>query len=428
MSQRAWSQWCLILLVACGNGGDPASGSPSEPTLPGGGSSAGGGENQGGSGGSEGPVQEPPTSPALRFERIELGVSGPTDFQFIPGTENEVLVTAHNGAIHHLRLSEGEAAELDTGALEVFWKEGCGLLSLAFDPAFTDNGFVYLARCSDLHTSTLSRYRFGPLSELAATEAEIMTLTIPADPPEIWHRWGSMGFEPDGETMWALHGDMFVRELAQDITTAHGSLLRFIPNRDPEGAGYEPAVGNAVDLMPEAEPTVYAYGLRSPWRGYLDRDGRYWIGDVGLITAEEINLVTEPTQNLGWPTAEGRCAESCESLTEPLLTFGRASDEPYVLEDPDTEPATKRAVWLGVRYEEPAAQRYYGLLDDLVLYGDFFTGWVRGVKVDAQGRIEQDVLLGHLTEVTSVRLGPDGYLYLLTLNGGLYRAKQVLPE
>jgi glucose/arabinose dehydrogenase len=373
------------------------------------------------------PEPEPPTEPALRFDLIALGLRAATDFVFLPGRGDQLLVTSQDGTVSKLQLGDGEVTLLGSTRLEVFYKDGCGLLSVALDPSYLDNGYVYLARCSDLRTSTLSRYELGELSELAASEAPIMTLAIDSDPPEIWHRWGSLGFEPDGETMWALHGDMFMREMAQDASTRQGSLLRFRPNREAGGAGYEPADGNAIDLLPEADPAVYAYGLRSPWRGYRDRSGNFWVGDVGLVSAEEVDLVNEPGQNLGWPRAEGACEEACEGLREPLLSFGRKSDEPYALEDPDTEPSTKRAVWMGVKYEEPTVDRYYGLLDDVVLYGDYFAGWVRGVKVDDDGALAVDRLLGHLPAVTSVRLGPDGYLYLLTIGGNLYRAEQVVP-
>lgn len=398
-----------VLLAACGSEPDPVSTDmpPSVPTV-------------------TPPDFEPPTEPKLAFVPIQLGVSRATDFEFVPGTADELVVITQPGRVQRTRIRGNSATALGAGAISVFDEAGCGLLSMAFDPEFTSNGYVYFGRCRDTLTSTLSRYDMTALATLEASEAEIMSVTVESLPPEQWHRWGSLGFEPDGETMWALHGDMFVRELAQDVTTRHGSLLRFVPNRESGGSGYTTVEGNAADTLRDADPTVYSYGLRSPWRGYRDSSGRFWVGDVGLETTEEVDLISEPAQNLGWPRAEGACQDDCASLTDPLLSFGRSSEEPYVIEDPDTEPATKRAVWVGAGYEAPSVDRYYGLLDGLVLYGDFFTGWVRGVQVDDDGAVTTDRLLGHLTEVTSVKLGPDGYLYLLTLGGALYRAEQVL--
>jgi hypothetical protein len=238
---------------------------------------------------------------------------------------------------------------------------------------------------------------------------------------EHWHRFGSMGFEPDG-TMWALMGDNYIDGNGQDTSTRRGSLLRFIPNRQSDGEGHLPAPDNPFVGDPDKNDLIYAYGLRSPWRGYRDRHGRFWIGDVGHLDIEEINLVTEPAQNFGWALWEGPCAHDCEGLREPLIHWGRSSDEPFVLEDPDTEPAVKRCAWLGVMYEQYSEDRYYGLLDDMVLYGDLYTGWVRGVKVDAAGAILEDKLVAHKTSLTAWRVGFDGFLYATTLNGELHRA------
>jgi hypothetical protein len=201
-------------------------------------------------------------------------------------------------------------------------------------------------------------------------------------------------------------------------------LLRFKPNRDPDGSGYLPASGNAFDDAAEGDPSVYAHGFRSPWRGTRDRFGRFWVGDVGLYTTEEVDLVLEAGQNFGWDRSEGPCAADCDGLTEPLTSYGRKSDEPYVIEDPLTEPASKRAVWVGEAYYAEQ-DRYYGLFDDAVIFGDFFTGWVRRLEVDDEGTLVGDELVGHLTEVTSWKTGPDGYMYLVTLPGFFYRALQV---
>lgn len=412
MKLRATKWLCCVLLAACGSEPKPQGSETPDmppdmpPDVP--------------------PDFEPPTEPKLRFVPIKLGVSRATDFEFVPGADDELLVITQAGNVQRTRLSGNSASALAAGKLTVFEEAGCGLLSMVFDPEFTSNGYVYFGRCRDMLTSTLSRYDLSSLSELEASEAEIMSITVESMPPEQWHRWGSLGFEPDGETMWALHGDMFVRELAQDVTTRHGSLLRFLPNREADGSGFSAVEGNAADTISDADPTVYSYGLRSPWRGYRDSNGRFWVGDVGLETTEEVDLISEPGQNMGWPNAEGPCKKSCAALTDPLLSFGRSSDEPYVIEDPDTEPAVRRAVWVGAGYEAPSVDRYYGLLDGVVLYGDFFTGWVRGAQVDDDGALTSDRLLGHLTDVTSVKVGPDGYLYLLTLGGTLYRAEQVV--
>lgn len=376
------------------------------------------------------PEPEPPTTAAVKFEKLSLDAKLATDFAPVPGTSDELLVLSQSGQVTHVALEADATKTLSSVELpDVYFDEGCGLLSLTFDPGFEQNRYVYIARCSDAQTSVLARYRFAAGGGWETTGRAILTVTSDQVPAEDWHRWGSMGFEPDGETLWVLLGDLFIRKLAQDVRHPAGSLLRLRPSRDEAEETYTPAPDNAATKLAEmadADPLIYAHGLRSPFRGARDQRGRFWVGDVGHYGAEEVNLITAAGQNLGWATHEGPCTESCEGLVDPLLSYGRSSDEPYVREDPETAPATKRAVWVGAVYEDPAVDRYYGLLNDTVIYGDHYTGWVRGVRVDEDGKLIDDRSLGNLTSVTSVRQLSDGYLYFLTLRKGLYRAVQIV--
>jgi glucose/arabinose dehydrogenase len=243
-----------------------------------------------------------------------------------------------------------------------------------------------------------------------------------------------MDFEEDDKTLWALVGDHTDRFNGQNVETVQGGLIRIVPSREPGVGGYEPATGNMIDLYEadggmggttarwttEPTPELYAYGLRSPFRGTRDQLGRFWIGDVGEEKFEEVNLVSEAGQNLGWKLFEGPCEKNCDGFVNPLAFYGRG-DHPYAEDDPDTAPATKRSIWLGEIYENPAIDRYAHLMDHVVPFGDLFTGWVRGIQADESGKVTMDQFLGHLEGVVSWRVGPDGYAYVLTLDGVLYR-------
>src|SRR5690606_32380599 len=191
-------------------------------------------------------------------------------FAFIPGKPDEFLVTAQPGVLFHYRFTNTGVTEVGRATIDdTFYFDGCGLLNVLFDPDFDENRFIYLSRCVELQITRLSRFRFDDIAMLASTEAEILTIDEPlVEHP--WHRFGSMGFEEDGETLWVLHGDMVVDGLAQDRHHQAGSLLRIMPDRTEDGSGYEPADGNAFS-EDEGDPAVFAYGLRSPWRGTRDR-------------------------------------------------------------------------------------------------------------------------------------------------------------
>jgi hypothetical protein len=403
-----------------GLGGE--TGEAGAPDVAVGGAAEGGVGASAGGGGAPEPVV-PPDGPGLEFKKIALpGVSRGADFGFVPGRDDELLVLGLAGGVYHLRLGESDAELLgDIKLDDVFRNEGCGLFSLAFDPEFETNHYVYFAYCTSSFESRLSRHVFDSIETLNDATVEIMAVATEEEPDEDWHRFGSIGFEPDGRTMWAFLGDHFFKPTGQDTSDKFGSLLRFVPSRAEDEGGYTPARGNAF-TEDEGDPTVYAYGFRSPWRGTLDRRGRYWIGDVGLVTFEEVNLITEAGQNFGWSREEGPCEDDCENVVDPKVYFGRSGDDDYTLEDPDTEPQVKRAVWVGDVYDSPSTDRYFGWHDDMLIFGDFFTGWVRGLRVDDAGKVTDDVFLGHLPAVAAFRTGPDGYLYALRYGSEIYRA------
>lgn len=423
LGSLAWGLSLALVALSCGED-EPVESSDSSSSAGGGpfGTSGSGGTDSGGSAGGPGV----PEVPELAFASVTLpDAVNPTDFAFLPGETDELLVATQPGVLFHYRFTQSGVAEVGRVTIpDTFYQDGCGLLNVLFDPDFEENHYVYLSRCIGLQETRLSRFRFDDISKLASTEAEILSIEEPRA-EEAWHRFGSMGFEEDGETLWVLHGDMYVDGLARDPHHQAGSLLRILPNRTEGGSGYEPADGNAFSAA-DGDESIYAYGLRSPWRGTRDRLGRIWIGDVGDHVTEEVNLVREAGQNFGWDRYEGPCSSDCEGVTNPIASFGRASDEPYVLEDPLTEPATKRAVWVGQFYDHPT-DRYFGLFTNTVLFGDFFTGWVRRIEADAQGNVVSDVSVGHLTRVTSWKTGNDGYMYALTLDSRLHRATQVVP-
>jgi hypothetical protein len=242
-----------------------------------------------------------------------------------------------------------------------------------------------------------------------------------------WHRIGSMGWEEDG-VLWFLSGDHFHDEWAQVFENPMGSVQRILPNREVGGEGHEIPDGNMQISMGGAgqgesvDPGLFAYGLRSPWRGTRDSLGRYWVGDVGLVDIEEVNLVTEAGQNFGWNVHEGPCQSDCEGYQDPLVSYDRSDNHPYVDEDPETVDSSQRAIWVGEIYENPRHDRYAGMMNGVVPYGDLFTGWVRGLRADEEGSVTMDQSIGHLVYVTAWEVSPDGYAYALDLGGQLHVA------
>jgi glucose/arabinose dehydrogenase len=359
------------------------------------------------------------TQVTLRFEELQLeGVptadaakpsglrDGIVEVKFIPGTADELLLVQKRGRISHMRLAPGGASATLIGTINLLGvdvTQDCGLLSLAFDPGFASNKLLYLGLCHGPKATKITRYTWdkgGPLAD----PVDIMTWT--GSSGNSWHSMGSIGFDAQGN-LWAFHGDFTHTAMAQSLDTNLGKLLRVVPSRTPGQGGYEPAPGNPWATEAKPRSAIYAVGFRSPWRGFINARGQYFVGDVGDTTNEEVNLVTQPGQNFGWGTCPGVCT--------PALTAWRPQ-EPYDGEGNLVKEARRgRTVWAGTQYGDCGNDRYGGALTGVHIFGDFFAGWFRGMVLDDAGAKVKDANLGDLSGVSSVTQGPDGYLYATTV-------------
>lgn len=377
-----------------------------------------GSTSTGSSSGSE--SGEPPEVGGLDFEPILIDdpVVRVTALTFLPGSSDFMLLSK-DGVVAHYAMDGDAATRQGSFTLpDVHTPSDCGAISLVFDPDFDENRLLYVGLCKSGYYSGIFRMELSEdfeYDEVVATMAEVIEVGTPqATNP--WHNVGSIGFDPDG-TMWAVFGDKTVGTSAADLTNNLGSLIRIIPDRSPGGSGYEPAPDNPFFGHATNSPDVWAHGLRSPWTALRDTAGRYWVGEVGSDNWEEVNVITEAGQNLGWPEHEGACdADDCTAFIDPVTTWPHGP-HPYIEDDPDVTAANARVGWVGAAYDPGDDDRYDGLLTDRVLFGDSCLGYVRAIEIDDAGSVVFDEYLAHLMAPTDWAQGPDGYLYVVTYGG-----------
>ena len=403
--------WSLVGCRSSDGGGQASTSGPSSSSASEAGddtaSSASASDSGTSSGGELGPLR-------LRFEELEVGseFSLVTDIRFVPGTD-ELLVLSKDGRVGHYLVEADRAERLGGFTLPGVHSDlDCGLISLAFDPDFARNRFAFFSACSSQPDNVIVRVTLDldDYAASAATLTEIYTASEP-DAPRPWHNIRAIGFDDTG-ALWALLGDKRVAANGQDASNDLSALIRVIPNRTPGGSGHTPASDNPFSGDPERSPNVYAWGLRSPWRGIYDRKGRWWIGDVGTDAFEEINLVSESGQNFGWAAQEGPCAGTCAGVTDPIGGWSHDTDTPQIRDDEDARPTVRRAIWIGLEYDPAGGpDPYGGRLTGAVLTGDFCVGFVRALEVDDEGAVTRDEHVGHLPFASGWDRGPDGYVY-----------------
>ncbi|NND05975.1 MAG: hypothetical protein HKN87_06320 [Saprospiraceae bacterium] len=352
----------------------------------------------------------------LLLEPFAAGLSRPVDIANAGDGSNRIFVVEQAGRIMILD-GNGVLSEepfLDIRALVDDEEGEEGLLGLVFHPDFSNNGhfFVYYTRTIDNRESVLARYTVDPLNaNQVDTSSEEILLTF--QQPQGNHNGGDLNFGPEGN-LYIATGDggsgNDPGERSQDLSLPLGKLLRItvdeLPYSIPSDNPFASSSGDTVR-------SIWAYGLRNPWRFSFDNTGGLWIGDVGQVDREEINYVSAsdnvPGINYGWDCREGDIAcpgcrnDDCEGkdFTEPVYAYG---------------PGPGLSVTGGYLMEGDRYPSYEGLY----IFAEYVRNEIYVLDVDGTAN-------GGITETLGARnistFGKDesGNLYAASLSGPIFK-------
>jgi uncharacterized repeat protein (TIGR01451 family) len=182
-----------------------------------------------------------------------------------------------------------------------------GLLGLAFHPQYAANGYFYLDYTDNDGNTTISRFQVSSNPNIVNENSEQVLFKI--NQPYSNHNGGQLLFGPDGYLYIGMGdggsgGDP--QNNAQNLSTPLGKMLRIDVD---QGSLYAIPPSNPYINTPGADPRIWAWGLRNPWRFSFDRlTGDLYIGDVGQNNWEEIDFLPNGTPggtNFGWRCMEG---------------------------------------------------------------------------------------------------------------------------
>ena len=346
----------------------------------------------------------------LDAELIAEGFVEPTSMFQLPG-DDRLYIAEKPGRI--VIVNQGRPGDVIVDMRTIVGSEANeqGLLSVVPDPNFPETCLIYLFYTDVFGDSVLA-------SALVQTEddktdidlrSRRVLLEIPQDRP--WHQSGSIEFDSEGN-MWVSVGDGGgigdPDGHGQNPGDIRGSLIRITPHRD----GYSVPDDNPFTEIAGARPEIWAYGLRNPWRIFIDQQGLVYIPDVGQNEIEEVNIVpvVPGGDNFGWPITEGsRCFEtpSCdtEKLTPPVHEYEHEGNG--------------CAIVGGSVYRGRAIPELHGHY----FYADFCGGWVRSFRYEGGEATEHSewgrVDKGRL--ITTFSTDDQGELYYLNLTGELWK-------
>ncbi|MFB3065935.1 MAG: PQQ-dependent sugar dehydrogenase, partial [Planctomycetota bacterium] len=304
---------------------------------------------------------------------------------------------------------------LDVAALHANFAQGgeMGLLSLAFDPNYATNGFFYVTyNRSGPQRSVISRFTVSagdPNVANAGSELVLLTVAQPASN----HNGGWMGFGPDDMLYLSLGdggGQHDPTGQGQNLGTHLSSILRIDPHG---GTPYGVPTDNPFVSTPGAQPEIWAYGFRNPWRCSFDRlTGDLWVGDVGQNDIEEVDLVRRG-DNCGWRLFEGTLDHN-----NPLGLVNSPANgfRPPVRQHTH---AVGRSVTGGYVYRGTANPSLVGAY----VYADFTGGLVWAMVHDGN-TVVSHVELAQLSSVAAFGEDEAGELYAVSLGGSIWRFRE----
>jgi glucose/arabinose dehydrogenase len=324
----------------------------------------------------------------LKVETVATKLQNPWGLAFLPG--GRMLVTEKPGKLR-IVTKDGTKSEPLKGVPEVAAGGQGGLLDVALDPKFAENGLVYLSFSEPGEGGAGTSVARGKLGADGLENVEVIfrqKFKVSGG-----NHFGSrLAFSADGK-LFVTTGDRFKFEPAQDLSTHVGKVIRI----NPDGSVPEdnPFVGQDGKL-----PEIWSYGHRNAQGAAIQPEtGKLFEHEFGPLGGDELNVI-EPGKNYGWP----------------LVSWGKHYDGKGI-PDPPTRPEFTDAIRHWTPVISPSGMTFYtadaipGWKGNLLIGGLSSQALVRltldGEKVTGEERIP---LGGRIRNVVQ---GPDGAVYVL---------------
>ncbi len=337
----------------------------------------------------------------LNVETFADGLEIPWAIDFIDATT--ALITERPGRLRIV--SRGVLqSEPVKNIPEVLHEGQGGLMDVAVDPDYAENGWIYLSYSHVLNDVSsgdrppaMTRIIRGKIENNTWTGQEVL-FEAPHDMYRTTrHHYGSrIVFDPWGYLYFSI-GERGTGEHAQDFTRPNGKVHRiYRDGRIPESNPY----------MDEeaAMKSLYSLGNRNiQGMAIHPVTGQLWVTEHGPMGGDELNLI-EAGKNYGWP----------------VVTYGLNYNGTVI-----TELTHKPGLQQPVLYWKPSIA-----VCGLDFYtGDLFKKWKNKLMVGAlkyeqvslldieNDRVmHEEVILKNAGRVRDVTTGPDGAIYVVLNN------------
>jgi glucose/arabinose dehydrogenase len=384
---------------------------------------------------------------ALRVEPVieEEELLFPTSMVFV---DNDTLLVTQKNDGDVISITNGTIKSQPAISVEVNNEGFKGLLGIAAmekpsSSSHTKFVFLYFTESlgGDETRNRVYRYEWNQENQVLVNGT--MILDLPAEPESV-HNGGKLEADRNGN-LYTVIGDLSRDGQLQNVRQGPAAddtsvIIRIIQNGS--GAADNPFSKSSNERMQK----YYAYGIRNSFGLAIDPiSGLLWDTENGPDSYDEMNIV-HPGFNSGWNQIMGPISHSSieqEDLEEELMIFdgSKYADPIFSWKDPVglTDLEFLNSTALGLEY---AYNLFVGDINNGNLYYFELNDSRTGIKLDDNDledltdQVADDeqqlsgIVFGSGFEegITDIETGPDGFLYILTFNGSIYRILPVIDE
>ncbi len=337
--------------------------------------------------------QENSHQASFKAVSVAEGLSIPWGLDFLP--DGGMIVTEWTGAVRLIR--DGVVSDpLDGGPALFTHPNGrtLGMLDVALHPDHVENQFVYLCYHHGSYDSNVIRVGRARLADDRINELQVI---FEGDnrANETAHGGCRLVWDDEANLIVTMGDRRHLADESQNLANVTGTIIRL------KDDGSTPVDNPFVDNK-DARPEIWAYGVRNVQGADWHPDtGQLWFSEHGPLGGDEINI-GKAGANYGWPIA----------------TYGIDYDRTVITED-EQLPGVEGPITYWRPSTAPSGIAFYTGDDFPDWQGDLFVASLRDqqlirLELDGERVLFKEALLTEWGErIRTVRMGPDGFLYIV---------------
>jgi glucose/arabinose dehydrogenase len=352
-------------------------------------------------------ISQPVFSQTYTFDTLVTGIRQPVCFAFFPN--GNIIVNQKSDSSKIYNLSTGNLISCFWNFKDSLQANGeAGLLGVCLDPNYSVNRYVYIYYIR--YAKSFRVVRFTENNNIGTNPVHIFNDSVGITGFQSnGHYGGNIHFGP-GNKLYITIGDHGRDSNSQSLFSFKGKILRInsdgtIPTDNPFYDDGNPKTGN--------DDRIWALGFRNSYDfTFSPFNDSLYATENGGFANDEINFVRKG-KNYGWPICQGFCVPYNPLYRQPMDTIGGNGFENYA--------PTGIVIYNGNKMPE--------------LYGKaIVTGVAEGpvqglLKCELGNMPFMDTITSHtiispMHGFSSLRQGPDGYIYALkyrTSDGSVMR-------